>query len=243
MYGRLGLPALGAVGSGVANAIVVWVQAIGFLAWIAGSRPFAGLGWRGALRLPHARLLMPQLRMGVPVAASQLLETGLFTTAGLLIGGFGTVAAASHLLALNVAALSFMVPLGVAFSTTVRVGLAAGQGDRFAVRRAGFCGMGLATGAQAMSAVAPSAAAPPHRRALHPDAEVIARATILLRLAGIFQLSDGVQVSAIAALRGLKDTRVPVLLTAFSYWGVGLPIALFCAYHAAAGGAGHLDAV
>ncbi len=230
MYGRFGLPALGAAGSGYANALVVWCQALVFLTLIVRSRRFGRLGWEHAPLGPSRGVLLAQIRLGLPIAASQLLETGLFTTAGLLIGGFGTVAAAGHLLALNVGALTFMVPLGIAFATTVRVGLAAGRGDRGAARRSGFAGIGLAASTQSVCALV-LLLLPSHIAALYTnDPAVIARATLLLRLAGIFQLSDGVQVAAIAALRGLKDTRVPVALTAVAYWGVGLPVALVCAY-------------
>ena len=230
MYGKLGLPAMGAEGSGLANTIVVWIQAVGFLGWIAVSRRFAGLGWREASWRPNAAGIMAQLRVGVPIAASQLLESGLFTTAGLLIGGFGAAAAASHLVALNVGALTFMVPLGLAFATTIRVGNAVGRGDRRSVRRAGGCGIGLAVGVQAIAAVV-LLSVPDRIAALYStDPEVLARTTVLLRLAGIFQLSDGLQVASIAALRGLKDTTAAVVITAVSYWGVGMPIALVCAY-------------
>ncbi len=230
MYGKLGLPAMGARGSGVANSVVVWAQAAGFLGWIAWSRRFAGLGWRAASWRPDRQGIAAQLRVGVPIAASQLLESGLFTTAGLLIGGFGAAAAASHLVALNVGALTFMVPLGLAFATTIRVGNAVGRADRPGVRRAGFCGIALALGAQAFAAVV-LISVPDRIAALYSqDPEVLSRATVLLRLAGIFQLSDGLQVASIAALRGLKDTAALVVITAVSYWGVGLPVALICAY-------------
>ena len=230
MYGRLGLPAMGAEGSGLANAIVVWVQAAGFVGWIGWSRRFSGLGWHAASRWPQLSAIMVQLRVGVPIAASQLLESALFTTAGLLIGGFGTAAAASHLVALNVGALTFMIPLGLAFATTVRVGHAVGRGDRAGVRRAGYSGIGLALGFQAVAAVV-LLSIPDRIAALYSqDSEVVARAAVLLGLAGVYQLSDGLQVTAIAALRGLKDTLAAVVITALSYWGVGMTVALLCAY-------------
>lgn len=230
MYGRLGLPPMGAVGSGIANAVVLYLQAAGFLGWIAWSPRFAGLGFGSAAWRPQTAILARQLRVGLPIAASQLLESSLFTTAGLLIGGFGTAAAASHLVALNVGALTFMVPLGVAFATTVRVGRAMGSGDRPGIRRAGGCGIGLAMTVQVVAATT-LLTIPGHIALLYThDPEVVARATVLLRLAGVFQLSDGLQVASIGALRGMNDTAVPVIITALSYWGVGMPIALLCAY-------------
>ncbi len=129
------------------------------------------------------------------------------------------------------AALCFMVPLGIAFAITVRVGLAVGRRDRAGVRRAGLVGIGLALGAQAISSILLLSVPEWIAGWFTHDPEILARAAVLLRLAGVFQLSDGLQVSAIGALRGMKDTRVPMFITALAYWGVGMPLAVFFAFH------------
>lgn len=230
MYGRLGLPMLGARGSGIATAIVTWLQLGAFAAFLCCSKRYHGIGWNIGRRGPDLRVIAGLLRVGVPVALSQLLESSLFTSAALVIGGFGEAAAAGHQIAISVSGVSFMVPLGVALATTVRVGNAAGRADPMAVRRAGFCGMGLAMALQAWSS-ALLLTVPGTVAALYTgDAAVIARAAALLPLAGVFQFSDALQVTAIGALRGLKDTRVPVLITAFAYWAVGMPTGVWLAY-------------
>ncbi len=230
MYGRLGLPMLGARGCGIATAIVTWLQLGAFATFLARSRHYRGIGWSAGRRGPDVRVIAGLLRVGVPTTLSQLLEGSMFTAAALVIGGFGEAAAAGHQVAISVSAVSFMVPLGVGLATTVRVGNAAGRGEPGAVRRAGFCGMALAITLQAWSSAlllgAPMAIAGLYTR----DAAVIAGAAALLPLAGVFQFSDALQVTAICALRGLKDTRVPVLITAFAYWAVGMPVGLWLAY-------------
>ncbi len=131
-----------------------------------------------------------------------------------------------------------MVPLGVAFAATVRVGFSVGRSDRAGVRRAGLVGIGLALAAQAASSVLLLSV--PHWLAglFTQDPETLRRAAVLLQLAGVFQLSDGLQVAAIGALRGMKDTRVPMFITAFAYWGVGLPLSVLFAFRFGLGAPG-----
>jgi MATE family multidrug resistance protein len=158
------------------------------------------------------------------------MEASLFVAVALAIGTLGTDVIASHQVALNVASVAFMVPLGLAMATTVRVGHAVGRGDGTGVRDAGRVGMGLTLLAQGVSA-ALMLSIPRHIAALYTDdAAVIALAAQLLVLAGLFQLSDGVQVAANGALRGLKDTRIPMLITSFAYWGVGMPVGWWLAF-------------
>src|SRR5699024_882153 len=127
--------------------------------------------------------------------------------------------------------VAFMVPLGLAMAITIRVGNAAGRGDATAVRYAGFCGIALALLTQLVSASLMLGF--PHAIAhlYSNDGTVIALASQLLVLAGIFQFSDGIQVASNGALRGLKDTRVPMFITAFAYWGVGMPVGWWLTFH------------
>ena len=229
MVGRLGAPPLGAAGSALSLSIVLWVECAGMAAWLRWSGRYEGLG-DGRPTLAGIAVL---LRLGLPITAGVLLEASLFSTSGLVIGRFGDVAAASHQVALTAAGLAFMVPLGLAGAVTVRVGNAAGRGDRVAARRAGFVGMGLALAFECASGA--TLLLVPHRVAslVSADPAVVASAVPLLRLAGLFQLSDGLQVVAAGALRGLQDVAVPVAITAAAYWGVGMPVALALAFGAA----------
>lgn len=232
MYGRLGVPMLGARGSGIATAIVTWLQLAGIALWLACSGRYRGIGWGLGRRLPDPQVIAGLLRVGVPIAVSQLLESSLFTTAALVIGGFGEAAAGGHQIAISIAAFTFMVPMGLSFAITVRVGNAAGRGDPVGVRRAGFSGMGLALALQVASSAVllglPDVVAGWYTN----DPEVVARATLLLRLAGVFQFSDALQVTASGALRGLKDTKAVMLVTGFAYWVVGMPVGVWLATRA-----------
>ena len=230
MYGRLGLPAWGAFGSGLANTIVLWVQALGMLTFVRCSRQFRDLGWHFGPRAPDFAAMLGFLRLGGPMAVTVLLEIGLFNTVGLMIAGLGTIAVASHQIALSIAALTFMVPLAMSMAVTVRVGNAVGRGDRAGVRRAGLAGFILTLVTQGVSSTLMLTIPGPIMRLYTDDALVIQGGLALLALAAIFQFSDGVQATAAGALRGLKDTRVPMLITAIAYWVVGMPVGWWLAF-------------
>ncbi len=239
MYGRLGVPRLGALGAGVAEAVVTWIDAavaVG-LVWFARRRLHAQEIFAGALR-PGGEEVRELLHLGIPMAGAVLLEVGLFTATGLLAARFGAVAASAQQVVLNLGSISFMVPLGLGMATTVRVGHAMGARDRVGARRAAMAGMGLALTSQALAACAMVLVPRVLAGFYTADAGVLATSVVLLHLAAIFQLSDGLQVTSIGALRGLRDARVPVAITGFSYWCVGLPLAYALAFPAGVGIAG-----
>jgi MATE family multidrug resistance protein len=238
MYGAFGLPALGAPGAGVASSVGAWAQAIGFGLWLRFSGNYRGLGQGAARRRIELAAICKLLRTGLPLTISLLLESGLFSAVGLAVRAFGETAAASHQVALNVAGLAFMVPLGIALATTIRVGNAAGRGDLRAVRRAGLSGFALVIAVQVVSGTMMVALAGDIAAIYSEQVEVIAGATVLLQMAGLFQLTDGLQVVASSALRGLQDTRVPLLLTGVACWGIGMPLALWLAFVMRSGAAG-----
>ncbi len=224
MYGKLGFPALGAVGCGYATAIVWWTQ-LAALALYVGLRPrFRRLHLLARLDPPRRAALGELLRVGLPIGVAIFVEASLFAMAALVIGSLGTVAVAGHQVALNFVAVTFMVPLGISMAATVRVGRAAGARDAAALRRAAGVGVGLAMAAQAVHAVV-MVALPRRIAGLYTgDPQVIAAAAELLLLAAVFQLSDGLQASAAGCLRGLKDTRAPMGITLLAYWLIGFPL-------------------
>ena len=227
MDGWGGVTALRATGAGLAEAVVTWVEAVaaaGFV-WFARRRLHArGLGW------PRRAEVVELLHLGIPMAGSVLLEVGLFSATGLLAARFGAAAASAQQVVLNLGSVSFMVPLGLGMATTVRVGHAMGGHDRAGARRAALAGMGLGLTSQALAACAMVFMPRVLAGFYTSDARVLEIAVVLLHLAAIFQLSDGLQVTSIGALRGLRDARVPVAITGFSYWCVGLPLAYALAF-------------
>ena len=235
MYGRFGFPAQGAHGLGLATAIVLWLQLFAFATYLALRRHYRPYALFAQFSRPHWGEILQLLRLGVPMGVSVLMEAGLFVATALLIGSLGTDAIASHQIAINVASVTFMLPMGVAMATTVRVGRAVGRGDVDGVRYAGFIGIAVSLITQTLSCVV--MAVFPHWIAglYTDDGNVAALAAQLLLLAAIFQFSDGIQVTANGALRGLKDTTVPMILTTLAYWGIGMPVGYWLAFHAGAG--------
>ncbi len=222
MYGGFGVPALGVVGIGWATAAVFWIQFLVWVVWVATQRvyrpyyPF--LHFEG----PDRRRLGSLLATGLPVGVMVFVEGSLFVAAALLIGRLGAIPIAAHQIAINVAALTFMVPLGLAGAITVRVGNALGRGEPSAARFQGLLGMALALLIQTLPASL-MLGLPGLIVAIYTaDPTVAPLAVTLLGLAAVFQWSDGVQVAAAGALRGLKDTRVPMFYTVIAYWLVGM---------------------
>ena len=222
--GLLGFPEMGAAGVGIASALMFWLQAIAFALYLRRARRFADLGLFARLDPPRWSSIRDLLRTGLPIGVTVTMEGSLFIVTALLIGRLGEVPVAAHQIAINVATICFMIPFGVAEATTVRVGHALGRGDRDGVRRAAFAGLALALGTQAVSALVMLLGHDAIAGLYSAEPAVIALAGSLLLYAALFQFPDGIQVVSAGALRGLKDTRVPMLLAALAYWGIGMPV-------------------
>jgi MATE family multidrug resistance protein len=238
MFGKLGIPPQGAHGCGVATAIVLWLELLAFGIYVIFRSNYRGLGLFDHFEWPQLRRIGALMHIGLPMTVTLLAEAGLFVATGLIIATLGEDVVSSHQIALNIASLFFMIPLGLAMAITVRVGNAVGRGDERGVRYAGFCGIGLTLLTQVLSAGL-MLGMPYFIARLYTHApKVIALAAQLIMLAGLFQFSDGIQVAANGALRGLKDTRVPMAITLFAYWIVGMPVGWWLAFHRGMGARG-----
>jgi MATE family multidrug resistance protein len=223
-FGIGGLPQLGAGGLGIASAAMMWAQAITFALYLARSKRFADLGLFVQWDAPRWAPIRGLLGTGLPIGVTVAMEGSLFIVTALLIGRLGTIPAAAHQIAINVASLCFMIPLGLAEATTVRVGHARGRGSATGLRRAAFAGYALVLITQACSALVLLVGHGLIVTLYTRDATVAALAASLLLYAAAFQFPDGIQVLSAGALRGLKDTRVPMFLAALAYWGIGMPL-------------------
>ncbi len=223
-FGLGGLPALGAGGLGLASAAMMWLQMLALLVWLARSRRFRDLGLFARFDSPRWPPIRDLLGTGLPIGFTWLMEGGLFIATALLIGRLGAAASAAHQIAINVASLCFMVPMALAEATTVRVGFALGRGDRDGLRRAAFAGYALVLLTQSVTGLTLLFGSHAIAGLYTGDLVVIGLASSLLLYAAAFQFPDGIQVLSAGALRGLKDTRVPLLLAAVAYWGVGMPL-------------------
>ena len=243
IFGRLALPALGIAGAGYAGAITQWVM-FGGLALYAASQP--GLRHHGVIRAllqPIWREAPIILRLGWPIAASIAVEIGVFTATALLAGLLGIAALAAHQIAIGIGSVTFMVPLAFSHAATVRVALAAGGRRIDAARRAGkiafACGVGFMAVMAFILLVAPGSIIALYLDRADPtNAGSITIALRLLFIAALFQVFDGAQVIAGGALRGLKDTRVPLLVGAVGYWAIGFPAGWLLAFPLGLGAAG-----
>ncbi len=231
IYGHWGLPALGAVGCGHATSAVWWTELAGLVVYIGRHPRLGPLHIFGRFDPPRLDQLRELLRLGLPIGFSFFVEVSMFAGVALLMGSISAIAVAGHQIAINVASTTFMVPLGISLATTVRVGRALGRGDPRGARRAGWLGMQLALAINVLSAALLVTFPGPIASIYTRDQGVIAIAVQLLVLAAIFQLSDGLQVSAAGALRGVKDTRGPMIVTVVAYWLIGLPFGYWLCFH------------
>ncbi|MBI3567123.1 MAG: MATE family efflux transporter [Gemmatimonadetes bacterium] len=236
IYGHWGFPALGPAGSAISTSIGRWVM----LSIIVGS------GWRSlrpALRPWRAEAFAPRpmlrmLRLGLPVAFQQWLEVAVFAMGGLVIGLFGAVPLAGHEIVLNLASITFMVPLGVGAAAAAMVGRAVGRDDVAAARRDAVAALSVGVGFMVIATLAFTLF--PHAIAafFSADPATVAFSASLLPIAGLFQIFDGMQCVSAGVLRGTGDTRVPMLLHLGGFWGVGIPLCLLLTFTARLGPTG-----
>ncbi|VAW24077.1 Multidrug and toxin extrusion (MATE) family efflux pump YdhE/NorM, homolog, partial [hydrothermal vent metagenome] len=227
MFGNFGLPRLEMLGAGITTSIVNLIMFTILLTFVVFNsryrryyilvRPFKP-DW------PRFRQL---LFIGAPISLTIMSEVGLFGAASILMGILGTDELAAHAIALQLAAIAFMVPLGISQATTVRVGIAYGAKNPVGIRIAGWTSMGLGTAFMvlplAIFLLFPAFLVTLFLDSSNPDnLEVLALAASFLAVAAAFQLVDGAQILMVAALRGLSDTRVPMFMALFGYWIVGM---------------------
>ncbi|HLG43191.1 MAG TPA: MATE family efflux transporter [Planctomycetota bacterium] len=236
VFGHAGLPAMGAVGAAWAGSISRWLMALGLLAAAWPDLKPLLLPWRRSSF--EGGPLIRMLRLGAPIGTQFLLEFGAFAVIGLLMGRLGANELAGHQIALSLASLTFMVPLGVSAAAAVRVGNAVGEGDMTAARRAAAASMACGVLFMALTAALFMSAPGILARLYTTDAGAFEVAAVLIPLAGVFQIFDGLQVVSTGILRGSGDTRAPMLINVLGFWLIGMPVSLVMAFSMGAGPAG-----
>ena len=221
---------LGVAGSGLATSFARIYQAIFLLValWSVDRRKNYGLG-RLSLR-PERALLARLINLGLPAGATLLVEISIFAVVTFLIGTLGPLPLAGHEIALNVVSFTFMVPLGLSAAASVRVGQAIGRGARQEARAAGWSAMLLAGGFMLCTSVLYTVIPHAIARIFTPDAAVIAATVPIFAIAAVFQLFDGLQVTALGALRGAGDTRSGLVTHLCCYWLLGLPLGVYLCF-------------
>src|SRR5215468_10690714 len=241
LYGNWGLPRLGLFGAGLATTIVnigTFLAGLWFVMWRRPFRKYHILARLWRIDWPLMRELVV---IGAPISLSMLLEYGLFGSAAILMGLIGTAALAAHQVALQVTAILFMVPLGIGMAATVRVGHAVGRDDADAVRCAGWVALWLGVALVAALTVAVVFCRFAIARLFFGDATThgaIELTAALLLVGATYFVTDAIQTIVAGALRGLNDTRVPLLLAAVSYWLIGFTLACVFGFKTSLGAIG-----
>ena len=243
MFGHFGLPVMGMAGAGAATSAAHIFMFAGLLAYVVRRRGFRRYGILVRLWKPDWARFADILRLGTPIGVTVIAEVGLFAAAAFLMGILGTRELAAHAIALQCASIAFMVPLGISQAAIIRTGLAAGAGDRAGVGRAGWVALALGAVFTTLTALlfwlAPWSLVGLFLELDVPDNRAVGEfAVTLLAVAALFQLVDGAQVIGAGVLRGLRDTRVPMVIAAIGYWGVGFIASVVLAFPLGMGGVG-----
>lgn len=243
VFGHFGLPALGMFGAGIGSTLSACLMFLGMALVCVLDRQFRRYHVFGRFWRPDWPRFRALWRLGLPMGIAIGLEVTVFNAAVFLMGLISASAVAAHAIAIQVASLCFMVPLGFSQAVTVRVGIAYGAGDPDAIRRAGWTPFILGVGFMACTALMMFAI--PNTligvfldRADPKNAEVIALAVSFLGIAALFQVFDGAQAIAGGMLRGLHDARIPMIYAALGFWGVGLTSSVLLGFWAGLGGIG-----
>ncbi|HNP62896.1 MAG TPA: MATE family efflux transporter [Woeseiaceae bacterium] len=229
MFGHFGAPALGAVGCGWASAISMWVVMLTLAAYMILNpryRKFHLFSRLGPLRLSAFKEIFS---LGLPIAVTITAEAGLFSAVSILMGTRGTNITAAHQIAISFASTTFMIPLALSAATTIRVGQLIGAGRMRAARLAGIVGIVVCAAFMTFSAVFLLIFRDAVVAMYTSDVAVTGIAISLLLMAAIFQIADGVQIGAAGALRGYKDTSVPMVINIFAFWVLAFPLAYLAA--------------
>ncbi len=231
VFGNLGAPALGLEGSAIASNITAWAAVIAYIVTILTDRRMRRYHIFGRLLRPEWARLKQIVWIGTPIALTVMAEGGLFGGAAFLMGRIGAAELAAHTVALQVAAFFFQVPFGIGQAATIRVGYHYGRVDRDAIARAGWAALAVSTAFMAISASA-MLLVPELILSAYIDVEAVANVAMVafavqyLAVAAAFQLFDGMQTVAAGVLRGLQDTRVPMIIAISGYWLCGFVTAI-----------------
>ncbi|TQK10440.1 MATE family efflux transporter [Herbaspirillum sp. SJZ107] len=224
VFGKFGLPKLGALGCAVSTASGVWLMLAAMVIWIKVSSayrmtyPFTR--WEG----PNWREIGSMLRLGLPIGVTHFAEVSAFGIVSLLVARFGVVQVSAHQIALNFVSLVFMVPLSFGIGALTRVGQAMGEGNAVRARFVAWTGTGMCIAFGVLSAIFIALFRWQIAAMYTSDAAVQATCAMLLLFAALFQLSDSTQVAAASAMRGYQVTRSPMVIQMIAFWGVALPV-------------------
>ena len=242
-YGKFGFPRLELTGLAIASALAWWVMFIALIVYILKHPQLSNYRFFQNLHHLKPRTIAELCKTGIPIGIFMALELGLFTVVTYLMGALGTEVLAAHQIIFQTMMVTFMIPFGMSFATTARVGQWLGRKDNLGIKRAGYVSIGIGFAVMFFLAIAmllfPQAIIGLYIDIRDPaNASIIDLALPMLTIATVSQILDAVQKITYGALQGLQDTRIPVLLNISAFWVVGLPIGYFLGFHLGLGGTG-----
>lgn len=225
IYGKFGMPALGAVGCGIATTLVNWIMCILMIVYCMQTKSLRDLKvFQHIIEMPNWHTLKKLFQLGFPIAVAICCEVALFALTALLLAPLGKDIVASHQIALNTSSSIFMLPMSLGMATTILVGQSLGENNPIQAKKVAYSALGIGLMIAAVTAFLTAVLRTEIASIFVKDQAVIAMASSLLLLAALYQFSDTIQVVACGVLRGHKDTKVILYITIFCYWGVGMPI-------------------
>ena len=224
IFGKFGLPELGGAGCGISFAVSAWLSLIILATYIYTSDNYKDCGLFDQFDLPDFKIIKEIVILGLPIGGTLFVEISMFSGSGLILGQLGADVIASHSIAMHVSTVTFMIPLAIGLAASVRVGNLVGANASQDSRFAAFCGIGFSIALAFINAAILILYGEYLASFFNPNSLIISLASTLLIVAAIFQITDGIAFSGMGALRGYKDTRVPLLIMIIAYWVVGMPL-------------------
>jgi MATE family multidrug resistance protein len=243
IFGNLGMPRLELLGAAIATIITTCATLLAYVVVIRLDKNLHRYRIFGRWWRPDWAKFWEIVRIGIPIALTVIAEAGIFGAAAFLMGTFGASALAGHTIALQLAALAFQIPFGVGQAVTIRVGYFYGARNLEGIKRAGWVALAMGTSFMGLTALA-MLLAPLALISIYVDVTAAKNAALVgfamqfLIWAAAFQLVDGIQAVSLGALRGLQDTRVPMWIATFSYWAVGMGVAVALGFYTPLQGVG-----
>lgn len=238
IYGNLGLPAMGLFGAGVATTITRWTISLTLLYFVLNYKKVQVYKPTIKIKKIDFTLVKKLVNIGLPSGFQYFLEVAAFTFAAIMLGWMGKAQLAAHQIAINLASITYMIILGISSAGTIRVGEAVGQKNITQIRRAGFSAIGIATLLMICFGISFIIFRNFFPTLYIKEKEVITIASQLLIVAALFQIFDGLQATGIGVLRGLTDTKIPMLISFASYWIIGIPISVVLGFYFELGAVG-----
>lgn len=238
IFGKFGLPTMGLFGAGIATTFTRWLMGISLMIFVLKSKKVRKFYPQLNFKPIDLSLIKKLLSIGLPSGFQYLLEVGAFALAAIMIGWFGKSQLAAHQIAINLASITYMITLGIASSGTIRVGEAAGMINIIQIRKAGLSAINLSVSLMFLFGIFFFVFKNLLPTLYINEKEVIAVASQLITIAALFQVFDGLQATTIGVLRGLTDTKIPMLISFGAYWLIGIPIALLLGFYFKLGAVG-----